>query len=56
MCAVLFYTCSVLPEYYDFQSFTILCELDCLHSLLLKILKLSCNVQQWQHGTLHVLA
>ena len=56
MCAVLVCSCSVLPEYYEFQSFAILCKLDTLHPQLLKILEFSCNFQQWHHGTIHVLA
>ena len=56
MCAALVHTCSVLPEYYDFKSFTILCELGTLHPKLSKILKLSYYLQQWHHGTIHVLA
>ena len=56
MCTALVCTCSVLQEYYEFQSFTILCELDTLHTQLLKILKSSCNLQKWHHGTIHVLA
>ena len=54
MYAVLVCTCSVLPDFFDFQSFTILHELDTLHPQLLKILNLSCNLQQWHHGTIHV--
>ena len=56
MCAVLVHTCSVLPDFCDFQSFAILDELDTLHPQLLKILNLSCNLQQWHHGTVHVQA
>ena len=56
MCTALVHICSVLPEYYDFQSLAILHKLDTLHPQLLKILKLSCNLQQWHHGTIHVLA
>ena len=56
MCAVLVCTCSVLPDFYDFQSFTILHELDTLHPQLLKNLNLRCNLQQLPHGTIHVLA
>ena len=33
MCAELVHACSVSLEYYDFQSFAILCELDSLHNL-----------------------
>ena len=56
MYAMLVYTCSVLPEYFNFQSFTILQVLDTLHPQLLKILNLSCNVQQFHYGTIRVLA
>ena len=42
MCTALAHACSVLPECYGFQSFTILHELNTLHPQLLKILKLSC--------------
>ena len=38
--AMIVHACSVLPDFYDFQSFAILCELDTLHSQLLKISKL----------------
>ena len=34
MCAVPVHACSVFPDYYEFQSFTILCELDTLQSHL----------------------
>ena len=54
MCAI--HTCSVLPDFDDFQSFVILHELDTLHPQLLKILNLSCNLQQRHHGTIHVVA
>ena len=43
---MLVYACSVLPDLYDFRYFAILCELDTLHPQLLKILNLSCNLQQ----------
>ena len=56
MCAMLVCTFSVLPDCFDFQSFTILCKLDTIHPQLLKILKLSCNLQQLHYGTIHVLA
>ena len=37
------HTCSVLLDFYDFQSFTILCELETLHSsLFLLFLSSSC--------------
>ena len=50
------HACSVLADFYDFQSFTILGKLDTLHPQLLKILNLSCNLQQLHYGTIHVLA
>ena len=53
---MLVHACSVLPEYFYFQSFTVLHELDTLHPQLLKILNLSCNLQQLHYGTIHVLA
>ena len=43
---MLVHACSILSDLYDFQSFAILCELDTLHPQLLKILNLSCNLQQ----------
>ena len=35
--AMLVHACSVLPDFCDFQSFAILCELDTLHPQLLTI-------------------
>ena len=42
MCAMHVCSCSVLLEYFDFQSFAILHELDTLYPQLLKNLNLSC--------------
>ena len=39
-----------------FNLCAIMCELDTLHPQLLKILNLSCNLQQLHYGTIHVLA
>ena len=56
MYAMLVHACSILSDIYDFQSFAILHELDTLHPQLLNNLNLSCNLQQWNHGTILVLA
>ena len=56
MCAMHGCACSVLLECFDFQSFTILHKLDTLHPQLLKILNVSCNLQQLNYDTIHVLA
>ena len=55
MCAMLVCACPVLPDLYNFQSFAILHELDNLHPQLFKILNLSCNLQQLDYGTIHML-
>ena len=56
MCAMLVCACSVLLDFYDFQSFTILHDLDTLHPQLLKILNLRHNLKWLYHGTVHVHA
>ena len=43
MCAMLVHACSVLPDFYDFQSFTILCKLDILQKALWIMTQLSAH-------------
>ena len=51
---VLYYQTSMIFNLINYIA--ILFKLDTLHPQLLKNLNLSCNHQQWHHGTIHVQA